>query len=504
MASAGVEAPRTVRQVSEERALRQRLPLEVGIRLGAAWVADVARAEGVRVLFVKGLAAETQGLRPRGEIGGDIDVLVEPPGFRRLVRALVDRGWLARPLTDQRFQIIRYHSVTLVHPEWPCDIDVHYYFPGFFATADQAFETLAADAEQVHSAGGLLPVPAPDRHALLLAVNALRSGDTPRARAEMGRMAERFTQGRRWAELQPVIARLRAGSVLQPFARRFGLAEPVPDLTVAEARAWRLWVDGEAGGAAQLVNHLRTHGLRGAWALMRWAVWRDGDQLRLAHPEIPPGAWATMLGNIARWGRGVRQGGRIVTRLARRSTRPATADDATVVLAPEFGGAVEPEGTPHARIRVDGGHVEVTAESEASERAADAVAGLAGRATVAGEAAGIASRDGALGVAGPTSEAGSRLHSDDRVRRVPALEVVRCDVLYALPHADDGRMPKVVCVSGGAWLLLDWCEAGPVDIRALGTRIEAISELPADVAAVEAANTAEMLQQAGLLERTAD
>ncbi|MCV7514032.1 nucleotidyltransferase family protein [Micrococcus luteus] len=149
------------------------LPLSQAIPLAAAAVQEAAAAAGVRALVIKGVTAEVQLLRPAGR-PTDVDVLVAPGDVAPLLHALRGQGWVPRP-DDNHLGIFPEHSVTVMHPQWPCDLDVHHRYPGLDAHAPKrAFDRLWSDHAEVEVAHW--PVAAPSRaaHAVILALTSLR------------------------------------------------------------------------------------------------------------------------------------------------------------------------------------------------------------------------------------------------------------------------------------------------------------------------------------------
>ncbi|MFT4050811.1 MAG: hypothetical protein QM677_01025 [Microbacterium sp.] len=135
-----------------------------------ALVQSVARERGISLVFIKGPVLHRQGLRLR-EHSGDVDLWVEPGSEHALADALAPWGWTAVPFD---FASVMYHSVTLVPPEWGCEIDVHYRYPGVGAAPHEAFSVLCATAE-THEFGGVR-VLAPSRTlgAIISALHAVR------------------------------------------------------------------------------------------------------------------------------------------------------------------------------------------------------------------------------------------------------------------------------------------------------------------------------------------
>jgi len=338
----------------------ENLPNLVAVRLAAAWIQMVADEAEIRVLFFKGVAAVAHQLRPSpGKLGQDVDLLVDPAGFQRLIALLLDRGWLARPLPDEGLRIIRQHSVTLVHPAWPCDLDIHCYFPGLFAPADSAFEALWDDHDTLLVAGHHITAPSLPAHALILTVNALRSPASAETRAECARLADRYrTEPALWRAAVALSERLRAQSVIRPFAQEHGLPAPEPDLDAGEYRAWNLWVASSSRTMTALLYKATHRDLN--WRSLRQILWWDGATLRQAHPEVREGLTGTVRGNLSRWNRGLRQLAGIGPLLRQLAPGPALRGD-----APEFGLSVHSAAIRYADIQLRDGCVHVRPRDDA-------------------------------------------------------------------------------------------------------------------------------------------
>lgn len=116
------------------------LPLDDAVELVSAWVSRATETNSIRSLLIKGESFAYLGLRAQ-QTSADVDVLVEPGEIARLDALLREHGWIRR---EELFagQWDAPHSRTFVHPEWPCDLDVHTFFPGFLADPRVVFESL--------------------------------------------------------------------------------------------------------------------------------------------------------------------------------------------------------------------------------------------------------------------------------------------------------------------------------------------------------------------------
>lgn len=111
----------------------------------------VAARTDSRVLAIKGLVLAHHGLRaPR--ISGDVDAIVHPADLDRFVAGMAAAGWVANATTTTP-KLLEYHSVDLTNDHWPMSIDLHSYFPGFLAPADEVFDRLWARRTEFEQAG---------------------------------------------------------------------------------------------------------------------------------------------------------------------------------------------------------------------------------------------------------------------------------------------------------------------------------------------------------------
>lgn len=218
------------------------MPHGAAVDLLAPVVHHVARAHGIRVLSIKGAVLSEQGLREHRP-PSDVDILVEPLRFDDLVAVLRTAGWRDRdgkvlvPLPDSG-TVLAPHARTLEHPEWPCQLDLHRYYPGFLRPAPVVFEHLWDARVEVSIAHSRCVVPAPTDHWLLAALHALRSGDDDQL-GELEAAAARVFAGRR-RDLQARAEVLGAvGPLLDALERLTGTRPDVPDTERALLTAWQ-------------------------------------------------------------------------------------------------------------------------------------------------------------------------------------------------------------------------------------------------------------------------
>jgi hypothetical protein len=149
----------------------------------AAVVARVARDAGLDVLLIKGPSLAVHGLR--GERAwGDVDVLVRPEHVSQLRRELAASGWEAFNETPDYPLINLPHAITLIHPRWHTEVDVHTFLPGSYVEAATTFEHLWDGRTSIELAHQPVPCTGRIGSALVAALNLARTAASPRARDE--------------------------------------------------------------------------------------------------------------------------------------------------------------------------------------------------------------------------------------------------------------------------------------------------------------------------------
>ncbi|MCS5716767.1 nucleotidyltransferase family protein [Herbiconiux sp. CPCC 205763] len=140
--------------------------------MAAALSAHVAECSGIPLLLIKGPVLAEQGLRnPRGY--ADVDVWIPTHDSDAFVALLAKRGWHERGpnwFTDR----VGSHSITLINDRWPCDIDVHFRFPGFLAPDEVVFGELWRTRSSMVLAGREVAVTGRASSAAILALHSIR------------------------------------------------------------------------------------------------------------------------------------------------------------------------------------------------------------------------------------------------------------------------------------------------------------------------------------------
>lgn len=146
------------------------------VELAHSLVNAIAESRGVRALAIKGPVANAHCVRP-SRSSADADFLVEPGGFERLTAALRSSGWSARerPRVERDLAM---HSVSLVHPAWPCDVDLHSEFPGLLASPADSFEALWCSRITLQMATRAVPSASWAASVLIQTAHSLRGAQT--------------------------------------------------------------------------------------------------------------------------------------------------------------------------------------------------------------------------------------------------------------------------------------------------------------------------------------
>lgn len=192
-------------------------PLASSTLLLTAAVARVAAVGGVRLLIIKGIAATQYNLR-RPRASSDVDVVVAPDDFDEFVATLEERGWVRRA-HDPDTGTFPLHSISVFHPNWAADVDVHFRYPGLEGDASVVFERLWSQRTTMWCGSQSINIPGLADSIMIGAVHAIRSIWSESHRAELDYLVQRC--GRMDNEV--LIARARelgALATARPFLER--------------------------------------------------------------------------------------------------------------------------------------------------------------------------------------------------------------------------------------------------------------------------------------------
>jgi len=278
---------------------------------------------------VKGLVTSHHGLRPE-RVSADADVWVDPEHLDAYLNALSDVGWHEREASRAAHELIE-HSVTLIHPEWPCDLDVHQSFPGFLRSREEVFEVLWERREKLEIAGHITAIPDRTSAILITALHAMRSPhQTPRHGAELRGLVRDVIpalSSESQQDLLGLATQLNAVDTARPVLAHVGLDLPAPVAAGSDSAldAWRQRTAGGEGRTTQFVLHIRSTPWRERPREVFRAIWPTEADFRVEHYTVPPGYWHGVAGRLKRIAWGIRQLPGVLR--GRRLARQGITDD---------------------------------------------------------------------------------------------------------------------------------------------------------------------------------
>jgi hypothetical protein len=276
------------------------------ISLMQALVARVAQDAGIRVLFIKGPILAMQGLRPERP-SVDVDVLVDPSRFEEMQQRFREVGWrIEVPGTGAH--VMTFHSKAYRHDNWPCEIDVHDRFPGFFADPQDVFEALWARRTTAAIAGREVPCPDILGNAAIAALHALRDPSYQRSKTDLAFMTDALREGLdqgQLRELAELAVATGAADTLCPFLDAIGAPKLGEGTTLAkDLEAWQIRTSSSGVKTVAYLYQLR-HAPKRQWLPILWhALVLTEAEVRKAQPDAAPGAWGLFKARVRRlrWG----------------------------------------------------------------------------------------------------------------------------------------------------------------------------------------------------------
>jgi hypothetical protein len=300
--------------------------------LAHAMTAYIARDAGIRLLSIKGPVADHYRLRaPR--VPADSDVWVEPGRFAEMCERLEARGWHLR-VGRETPALLPQHSRTFIHGSWPCDIDLHWMFPGFFADPEAAFDAVWETRSAIRVAHTEVAVPSLAGSAVIGMLHALRNTQDPRHREERDLLAtmlvERFSDDDR-AEFYRIARGGGAVWVLRDVIAEARLGDVVSDASEDEKHRWTLFqAYVEDGSAVSWWVQLRSAPLSQKGRLLARALWVPRVDVPRNDPSVLPTRTEAWRYQRLRWGRG----GRALVRYFRRERDRDRARDGSAESQP--------------------------------------------------------------------------------------------------------------------------------------------------------------------------
>lgn len=285
-----------------------KLRLVESTALAHAMLAAIAADAGIRLLSIKGPSADHHRLRePR--VASDADVWVEPARFGELCSLIEARGWHLR-VGRETPSLLPQHSRTFIHESWPCDLDIHWMFPGFFADPDTAFETVWERREPMNVAHVEVMIPSLAGAAVIGMLHSLRNAQLVRHNAEGARIHEIVTREMTASDRAEFHEIARAGGalwVLRDVISAAGFGEVVSDLTDDEKRRWNLYQSYvEDGSAVSWWMHLKATPWHNKAGILVRAVWVARADMPRNDPTVLPDRAEVFRYQKDRWVRGAR------------------------------------------------------------------------------------------------------------------------------------------------------------------------------------------------------
>ena len=284
------------------------LLLSEATTLAHAMTASLARASGIRLLSIKGPVADHYGLRPP-RIPADADVWVDPYRFDDFRLLLEARGWHLR-VGRETPSLLPQHSFTYIHPAWPCDIDVHWMFPGFFADPQAAFDVVWAGRSDLEIAHVPVTIPSLAGAAVIGVLHALRNIQVARNEDERARIASMLNHQMSEEDRAEFYRIARAGGalwVLRDVIAESRLGDAVSDLTADQKRHWTLFQEYvEDGSAVSWWVQLRSSSWLDKGRLLGRALWVPRVDVPRNDPGMVPTRAEAWTYQRARWARGAR------------------------------------------------------------------------------------------------------------------------------------------------------------------------------------------------------
>jgi hypothetical protein len=289
------------------------LRADEAVQLAHALVCRLAEQVGTRVLFIKGRTAVALGARP-DRPSQDVDVLVDPAGFDRLCEAIRAGRWQERVGSDSGLRHVDDvsfdHSTHFIHDEWPCDLDVHFNFPGFLRSADEVFEALWQRRTEVEVAGRAVTTPDLLGQSLVVALHALRDPSKPYSRQDLAFLERSLTtrlDERRLQDLADLALATGAELTARPLLEAAGAPLPQPS-AASQSRfdAWAFRQDvGGRSGVVWLTELART-----PWSqrptLLRRALFPPREVLLSSYLAARATRRELVVLHAKRWARGIR------------------------------------------------------------------------------------------------------------------------------------------------------------------------------------------------------
>ncbi|WP_243075649.1 nucleotidyltransferase family protein [Microbacterium sp. SS28] len=283
------------------------LRLDEAVDLGHAWLQSLADERGIRILFLKGPALHRHGLRaPR--TSSDVDVLVEPARFADFCADVLAAGCTERDAILIS-ELTTLHSRTFVRDGWPCDIDVHSFYPGFLADPAVAFGALWRRRVAMEFAHRACTVPDRVSGVLVLALHSLRGASIQERHGdELQQLVAIELTDQERSDVAALALATGSAATLETVLPRLGIevAAPAGEESSDELRRWRERVAAGSHGAYFWISAFLTAPPAQRPRIALRALWPTRRDLLIARPDTVDSLSGRTRARLARMGRGIR------------------------------------------------------------------------------------------------------------------------------------------------------------------------------------------------------
>ena len=222
------------------------------------------------------------------------------------------------------------HSLAFLSDTWPCDIDVHRYFPGFLNDPATTFDLLWESRTQMELAHRPVAIPSRISSILIAGLHQLRDGEARADKLELANLASAELSDEDRIDL---IALAELTGALEParvLLGRLGVtADDLPPARDSPAlQAWRARVDARASGAFFWLLLLDRTSPAERFALLWRALWPPRETLMVNNPGAPDTLLSRIGLRLARLPGGIRGLPRAVRALLRSRAGRRRADRA--------------------------------------------------------------------------------------------------------------------------------------------------------------------------------
>jgi hypothetical protein len=140
----------------------------------------------------------------------------------------------------------------MYHPNWPCDVDIHFRFPGMEADTSLCFEVMWRSIDHAQVGGHNIAVPNRPLAVCLLALHALRTPWLPQSQAELEYLSKLdFSKERE--EIEGIAKATGAQAALDPFFVKLRWQHN-PDSLPRVSEEWKRRTLSRSPGSARILS----------------------------------------------------------------------------------------------------------------------------------------------------------------------------------------------------------------------------------------------------------